>query len=146
MIRNNLDNPLFLFTLLIVAITLNIIASIYFLLIMLSGILFMAFYVALKRKYFYSLFFIIITFLIIEVNSGLKPLSLTMLSLFLYIFIIPNIKRTISFSAINSYLYIVIFYIGVLILWSINTDITTELFNAVIFNILIDLLFFGLFI
>jgi len=43
MTRNNLDNPLFLFIVLIIAITINTIASIHFLLIMLSGIIFTAF-------------------------------------------------------------------------------------------------------
>lgn len=144
--RNNLDNPLFLFTLLILAIMINTVASIHFLLIMLAGVLFMAFFVCLKKKYFYSLFFVILTFVFIEINSGLKPLSLTLLSLFLYIFIIPNIKRTIAFSSLNSSIYISLFYIGVLGIWSLSSNINETVFSAIIVNIIIDLLFFGVFI
>ncbi|QKJ23404.1 hypothetical protein [Poseidonibacter lekithochrous] len=141
--RNNLENPLFLFTFLLIAIILNTIASIHFLLIMLSGILFIAFYICLKKKYLYSLFFVILTFLFIEVNSGFKPLSLSLLSLFLYIFVLPKISRTVSFSSLNNYLYIIIFYIGVTIIWSLSTDINETVAKAIVLNILIDLIFLG---
>lgn len=141
--RNNLENPLFLFTFLLIAIVLNTIASIHFLLIMLSGILFIAFYICLKKKYLYSLFFVVLTFLFIEVNSGFKPLSLSLLSLFLYIFVLPKISRTVSFSSLNNYLYIIIFYIGVIIIWSLSTDINETVAKAIVLNILIDLIFLG---
>lgn len=141
--RNNLENPLFLFTFLLIAIILNTIASIHFLLIMLSGILFIAFYICLKKKYLYSLFFVILTFLFIEVNSGFKPLSLSLLSLFLYIFVLPKISRTVSFSSLNNYLYIIIFYIGVIFIWSLSTDINETIAKAIVLNILIDLIFLG---
>ena len=142
--RNNLENPLFLFTFLLIAIVLNTVASIHFLLIMLSGILFIAFYICLKKRYLYSLFFVILTFLFIEVNSGFKPLSLSLLSLFLYIFVLPKISRTVSFSSLNNYLYIIIFYIGVIIIWSLSTDINETIAKAIILNILIDLIFLGI--
>ena len=142
--RNNLENPLFLFTFLLIAIVLNTVTSIHFLLIMLSGILFIAFYICLKKRYLYSLFFVILTFLFIEVNSGFKPLSLSLLSLFLYIFVLPKISRTVSFSSLNNYLYIIIFYIGVIIIWSLSTDINETIAKAIILNILIDLIFLGI--
>jgi len=143
---NNLDNPIFLFTLLILAVVLNLISSIYFLIIMLSGVLFLSFFVCLKNRRLYSLFFIVLTFLIIEINSGFKPFSLSLLSLFLYVFVTPSIRRTNNYGEINSYLYIILFYIGVLILWSMGTDISESIAKAVIVNILIDLLFVGFFI
>ncbi|MGM0518709.1 MAG: hypothetical protein ACQERD_03575, partial [Campylobacterota bacterium] len=120
---NNLENPIFLFTLLLLAITLNIISSIYFLLILMCGVLFIAFYECLQSRRLYSLFFIVLTFTFIEINSGLKPLSLTLLSLFLYIFIVPSINRSITYSNINKYIYVILFYIGMLIIWSFSTDI-----------------------
>jgi len=146
MTRNNFDNPVFLFTLLVFAVILNAISSVYFLLIMLSGLLFMAFFVCLKRKYLYSLFFIVIAFLFIEINSGLKPLSLTLLSLFLYIFVLPKINRTMSFSELNSYIYIIMFYLGVLFIWSLSSDINEAMTKAIVLNILIDLVLFGVLI
>lgn len=143
---NNLDSPLFLFTLLIMAIVLNIISSIYFLIVMLSGILFLAFFATLKDRRLYSLFFVILTFLIIEINSGFKPFSLSLLSLFLYIFVAPSIKRTVNFSSINSYLYVSLFYIGVLFIWSLSTNIDESIAKAIVLNIFIDLLFIGAFL
>ncbi|MFK2821930.1 hypothetical protein [Arcobacter sp. YIC-80] len=143
---NNLDSPIFLFTLIVIAVILNLISSIYFLIIMLSGVLFTAFFVSLKNRRMYSLFFIIIAFLFIEINSGLKPLSLTLLSLFLYIFVTPHIRRNLSFSSINTYIYVILFYLGVLLIWSLSTNINETIIKAIIANIFIDLLFIGAFI
>lgn len=146
MTRNNLDNPIFLFTFLLVAITINTISSIHFLLIMLAGVCFIAFYTCLKRKYWYSLFFVILTFMFIEINSGLKPLSLIMLSLFIYIFIIPSTHRIMSFSTLNEYLYILIFYFGVFLIWVMTIGMSDSFIAIIFVNIIIDLLFFGVFI
>ena len=67
MTRNNLDNPIFLFIVLIIAITVNTIASIHFLLIMFAGVLFTAFYRCLRKRYLYSLTFVILAFLFISI-------------------------------------------------------------------------------
>lgn len=144
--RNNLDNPLFLFILLVIIITVNTISSIHFLLIMLAGVLFTAFYNCLKKKYLYSLILVIFTFLFIEINTGLKPFSLTMLSFFLYIFIIPRIENIVSFSSLNPYIYIILFYIGVLTLWHFSGGLSENIFTVLSINAIIDLIFFGVFI
>ena len=146
MTRNNLDNPIFLFTFLLAAITINTISSIHFLLIMLAGVCFIAFYTCLKRKYWYSLIFVILTFIFIEINSGLKPLSLIMLSLFIYIFIIPSTHRMMSFSTLNEYFYILIFYLGVFFIWVMTIGMSDSFIAIIFVNIIIDLLFFGVFI
>ena len=144
--RNNLDNPLFIFLILILTISVNTISSIYFLSITLAGIVFTAFFVCLKKRYYYSLFLTILAFLFIEVNSGLKPLSLTLLSLFIHIYILPFINRIMSFSKLNTYLYIIVFYLGILILWSFQTEITSTIFFSIILNIFIDFILFGVMI
>lgn len=146
MTRNNLENPFFLYILLIVIVTVNTISSIHFLLIMLAGILFNAFYICLKKRYLYSLILVILTFLFVEINSGLKPFSLVLLSFFIYIFIIPKLERLISFSNLNNYIYIVLFYIGTIILWSISLSLHDNIVSILLLNMFIDLLFFGLFI
>jgi len=146
MTRNNLDNPIFLFTFLLITITINTISSIHFLLIMLSGICFIAFNTCLKNRYLYSLFFIVITFTFIEINSGLKPFSLTLLSLFIYIFIIPRTHRIMSLSVLNEYIYILIFYIGVFFIWALTIGMSDSFIAIIFVNIIIDLLFFGVFI
>jgi len=146
MTRNNLDNPIFLFVFLLAIITINIISSIHFLLIMLAGVCFISFYTCLKRKYLYSLIFVVLTFMFIEINSGLKPLSLTLLSLFIYIFIIPSINRMMSFSALNEYIYILIFYLGIFLIWVTTIGMSDSFIAIILVNIIIDLLFFGVFI
>jgi len=146
MTRNNLDNPIFLFTLLLAIIMINTISSIHFLLIMLAGVCFIAFYTCLKRKYLYSLLFVILTFMFIEINSGLKPLTLTLLSLFIYIFIIPSIHRIMSFKALNEYIYILIFYLGLSLIWVMTIGMSDNFITVIFINIIIDLIFFGVFI
>ncbi len=146
MTRNNLDNPIFLFALLLIIITINTISSIHFLLIMISGVTFISFYLSLKRKYPYSLFFIVLTFTFIEINSGLKPFSLSLLSLFIYIFIIPKVDRIMSFNKLNEYIYILIFYLGVFLIWVITLGMSDSFITIIFVNIIIDLLFFGVFI
>lgn len=146
MTRNNLDNPLFLFILLILIVTINTISSIHFLLIMIVGVLFNAFYVCLKNRYLYSLFFVILTFLFIEINSGLKPFSLILLSFFLYVFIIPKIERIISYKGFYPYIFIILFYLGVIFIWEISFDMADNVLSVLFLNMLIDLIFFGLFI
>ncbi len=146
MTRNNLHNPIFLFSLLILIIIINTISSIHFMMILFAGILFMSFSICLENKYFYSLFFISLTFIFIEMNMGFKPLTLSLLSLFLYIFILPIINRIMSFSKLNEYIYILFFYIGIIIIWSITMNMTFDIFITIFINIIIDLLFFGVFL
>jgi hypothetical protein len=146
MTRNNLDNPIFLFIVLLIAITINAIASIHFLLIMFAGILFTAFYRCLRKRYLYSLTFVVIAFLFIEINTGLKPFTLTLLSLFIYIFILPKDEKHTSYNLSSSYIYIIFFYIGLLILWSIIFGLNTHILITLAINIIIDLIFFGVFL
>lgn len=143
---NNLDNPFFIFLLFLTVIIVNTISSIYFFPLLLLGLLFMGFFVCLKKRYYYSLFFIIIAFLFIEVNNGFKVFSITLLASFIYIFIAPYIKRVLSFNALNSYIYITIFYIGIYFLWLINNDFSTQLTITLLINLIIDFILFGVLI
>ena len=143
MTRNNLDNPIFLFIVLTLAVMVTTISSIHFLLVMFSGILFTAFYRCLKERYLYSLTLVVIAFLFIEVNTGLKPFTLSLLSLFLYIFILPKDENYTYNNLSSSYIYIIIFYIGLLIIWSVVFELNETILITLLINILIDLLFFG---
>jgi hypothetical protein len=128
------------------AITVNIISSIHFLLIMFAGILFTAFYRCLRKRYLYSLTFVVIAFLFIEINTGLKPFTLTLLSLFIYIFILPKDENHTSYNLSSSYIYIIFFYLGLLILWSIIFGLNTTMLFTIFVNTIVDLLFFGAFL
>ena len=113
---------------------------------MFAGILFTAFYRCLKKRYLYSLTFVVIAFLFIEINTGLKPFSLTLLSLFIYVFILPKEESYTSYNLSSSYIYIIFFYIGLLIMWSIMFGFDLNILIALFINLLIDLIFFGVFL
>ena len=146
MTKSNLDNPIFLFIILTLAVMVNTISSIHFLLVMFAGILFTIFYKCLKERYLYSLAFVVIAFLFIEVNTGLKPFTLSLLSLFLYIFILPKDENYSYDNLSSSYIYILIFYIGLLIIWSVIFGLKETMIITIFTNILIDLIFFGVFL
>ena len=146
MTKSNLDNPFFLFIILSLVVMVNTISSIHFLLVMFAGILFTIFYRCLKERYLYSLAFVVIAFLFIEVNTGLKPFTLSLLSLFLYIFILPKDENYSYDNLSSSYIYIIIFYIGLLIIWSVIFGLKETMIITIFTNILIDLIFFGVFL
>jgi hypothetical protein len=106
----------------------------------------MAFFVCLNKKYYYSLSLVMLTILLIELNSGFKTFSVLLLTIFIYLFVAPYIKRVLSFDSFNSYIYIIVFYIGISILWAFNNEITAELTYTILINIFIDLLIFGVLI
>ncbi|RBQ29392.1 hypothetical protein [Aliarcobacter vitoriensis] len=142
MVRNSLDNPVFIFFLLVFAVSINFLASIHFLVIIFAGIISTAFYRTLKQRYYYSFVLVIIAFLFIELNMGLKPFSLSLLSFFVYLFIIPRYEQ----SHVNGYLYIIFFYIGLAIMWYIFFNFDTIFSYILIVNLIIDLIIFGIFL
>ena len=143
---NNFDNPIFIFIYCVFAIFINTLSSVYFFPIFLLGTIFIAFFVCLRKGYYYSLSLVILTILLIEINSGFKTFSVLLLIIFLYVFIAPYIKRVLSLDSINSYIYIVFFYLGVYIIWTLNNDATAQLFFTIFINLIIDLLIFGVLI
>lgn len=143
---DNLNNPFFVLLLCIFSVFVNIISSIYFFPILFIGVLFISFFICLKRRHHYSLIFIIITFCLIEINNGFKLFSLSLLSTFVYVFIAPYIKRTLSFNSLNPYIYIAVFYLGVYIMWSLNNNLTPQLNYTLLINLAIDFFIFGVFV
>lgn len=143
---NNFDNPIFIFLFCIFAIFVNTLSSVYFFPIFLLGSLFMAFFVCIQKGYFYSLSLVMLSILLIEINNGFKPLSVILLTIFIYVFIAPYIKRVLSFNSLNSFIYISIFYLGLYILWAINNEITTQLNYTLLINLVIDFIVFGVLI
>lgn len=144
--KNLLDNHFFIFFLFIFTAIVTTISSIYFFSIMLSGILFLGFKKCLKNKAYYSLCFILLSFLFVELNNGFKPFSLILLATFTYIFVVPYLKRVISFNDLNNYVYIICFYMGVGGVWVLTYDSSFYLFGTIIVNVLIDFIIFGIFI
>ncbi len=144
--KNILDNPFFLFLLFIAVVIINTISSIYFTSIMLAGFVFLAFIKCIRNKYYYSMFFITLAMLFIELNNGFPPFSLLLLSIFSYMFIIPKIKKVISFSGLNYFIYVLWFYAAMFIIWSVMHGIDITLVGTIFLNIIIDFMLVGLFL
>lgn len=141
-----IENPVFIFFFSLFTIFLSIITSVHFLPILLAGILFLGFKKALKHKQYYSLTYLTLAFLFVEFNNGFMPLSLILLSYFLIIFVVPHLTRVVSMYNLNSYIYIFTFYFGVILLWSFTKGFSLQLFFTILFNLITDLMIFGLFL
>ena len=137
------DNPIAISILFFIVLVVNIFLPIHFISILLAGVVFTAFVRSLEKKYNYSLFFLIIAFIIIEVSQGLKIFSLSLLSLFIYLFIVPKLKSV--FSSLNIYLItiLLIFYLGVILLYRFLGDVNAELISIILINFFIDIFIVG---
>ena len=144
--ENLLDNPFFIFFIFLLTAIITTISSIYFFSIMISGILFLAFKKCLEKKSYYSLCFVLLSFLFVELNNGFKPFSLILLATFTYVFVVPYLRRVISFNDLNNYVYILCFYGGVGGVWVITHDSSLYLFLTLFFNVILDFIIFGFFI
>jgi len=144
--KNILDNPFFIFFIFILTITTNTIASVYFSSVMLAGFVFLAFIKCVKNRYYYSLFFILLAFLFIELNNGFQPFSLILLAFFSYVFIIPRIKQVMSFSGLNYFVYVLWFYSAIILIWSLSDTVNFTLVSTVFLNIIIDFILIGMFL
>lgn len=141
-----LDNPFFLFLLFIITVITNTISSIYFISIMLAGFVFLALINCIKKKHYYSMFFMLLSLLFIELNNGFKPFSLILLALFSYVFIIPKIKQVMSFSNLNYFVYVLWFYSSMIVIWSFSNEINISLIGTIFLNIIIDFILIGAFV
>lgn len=138
--RNSLfDNPLFIVTIIFCVGVFNIFLPIHFISILLSGVIYIAFSRSLQKKYYYSLFFLVIAFMIIEVSQGLKIFSLSLLAFFIYLFIAPKIKSVLSSDSLYVITIIFIFYVGVLILYKFLGEVDIELISILLLNFFIDI-------
>jgi len=144
--KNILDNPFFLFLLFTATIITNTISSVYFLSVMLAGFVFLAFIKCVQNKYYYSIVFISLAMLFIELNNGFPPFSLILLSIFSYVFIIPKIKKVVSFSGLNYFIYILWFYTAMIFIWFLIEGINITLVGTIFLNIIIDFILVGIFL
>ena len=140
MYRNSLfDNPLAIFLLFLIVSIVNIISTVHFVSILLGGIVFMAFIRCVEKKYYYSLSLIVFSFIIIENTQGLKIFSLSLLSYFIYLFVIPKLKTFLTSINLYTFSIILSFYAGMVILYMFLGDINLEFISKVIMNYFLDI-------
>lgn len=142
-ILKTLSIALFIF---ISIIIINTLSSIYFMPILLIGSVFILFTQCLIKKYYYYTFLITLIILFIELNNGFPLFSLILLFIFLYLYIIPRIKKVISFKILNYYIYILLLYVGIVIIWYFSNRIETNFTKIILFNILLDCILIGIFL
>ncbi len=121
----------------------NILFSTYFISVLLVGVVFKIFLDSLEKEYYYLLFFVIFTFLIIEVNQGFKPFSLSLISLFLYYFIIPRLKHLFSSSILISITFIFSFYFAISLMIQFKESLDFDIISVFLYNFILDILIIG---
>ena len=144
--KNIFKNPLFVLFILISIIIINILSSIYFMPLILLGSVFIFFTQCLTKKYYYLCLLITSVILFIELNNGFPLFSLVLLSIFLYLYIIPIIEKLISYKILNYYIYTLLFYIGVIIIWYFSNGIEMNFIKILVFNIILDFIIIGIFL
>lgn len=139
---NSLDNPIFLIIFISILVFISVIASSFFITIPFAGIISIAFYRTLKQKHYYSFAFVVFALLLIELNMGLRPFSLSLIAYFIYLFVIPKYEQ----EKANNYIYIMFFYLGMLIVFTIFYDISIYIFFVLLFALILDIILFGIFL
>jgi len=136
---NKFSNPFIIFFMFVVVSLVNIILPVHFISIFLAGIVFMAFIECVKQGYWYSLVFVILSFVFIETSHGLNIGVLSLLSFFIYAFIIPKLKYILKSKTFYILVVNIIFYLGIVILFKINGNVDSVLISKIVLNFFIDI-------
>ncbi len=127
------------YTMILISICLiNIIFSTYFITILFVGVVFKIFLEVLKKEYYYLLAFVVFTFLVIETTQGFKIFSLTIISMFLYYFIIPKVKHLFSSSIMIEFTFILFFYFCISLMINFLDKFNLDIFYVLLFNFILD--------
>jgi hypothetical protein len=138
--RNSLfDNPFIIAFIFVCVGIFNIFLPIHFISILLAGVVYIAFSRCLEKRYNYSLLFLVIAFMFIEVSQGLKIFSLSLSALFVYIFIEPKIKSVLSSDSLYVISIIFIFYCVIALLYRFLGGIEIDLISILLINFFIDI-------
>jgi hypothetical protein len=116
----------------------NIIFSTYFISIFLAGVVFKIFLNSLKKEHYYIFSYSIFTFLVIETTQGVTLFLLTLISLFIYFFVIPRVKHIFSSSIMAEFIFIFFFYISIFVFVQFNNIFNLDIFLIFILNFILD--------
>ncbi|WP_207501495.1 hypothetical protein, partial [Aliarcobacter thereius] len=73
---------------------------------------------------------------------GLKPFSLSLIAYFIYLFVIPKYEQ----DKLNNYFYILFFYLGMLIFFTLFYNISTYIILFLLLAFFLDIIIFGIFL
>jgi hypothetical protein len=134
------NSPLNIIFLFLFISLVNLVLTVHFFTIFFAGIVFLAFIQCIETKSLYSLVFLVFTFIFIEVSHGLYIGSLSLVVLFIYIFIKPKIQYTLSSRFLFIFSLVGIFYFLFFILFYFNANINIDLVYKFLFNYILDII------
>ncbi len=145
--QNNIFNKdINIFYLFIVVAIINLLSAVHFVPIMLGGIVYIAFDKVVKEKNVYTLFWIILSFFIIENIQGLETFSLLLISFFIYLILKAQLQSIFSSSGLVKSLYVLVFYILLITVHSAFNGFNPDILLIISINILIDIFIVGFFV
>lgn len=122
----------------------NAVSATYFIQFTLAGIVFLSFVKTLDREYYFSFIVVVLSFLFIEVNQGLKLFSLTLYATILYVLVIPYLDKIFTIEQVRNIVHLIGFYLGLCIWFLASGDFEWNIVIMIILNAVIDLIFVGL--
>ena len=137
---SSLSNIFIVFIIFLTVSTINIILSVHFITVLLAGVVFATFIHSLNFKNYRSLMISIFTFIFIEISNGISIGSLSLLSFFIYTFIVPKMGNYLKSKVLYFGILNIAFYIGVFFLFSIHSEINNILTSKIFFNFILDML------
>ncbi len=125
---------------------LNILFNSHFTNIFLAGIVFIFFIQSVKRGDYYLLLGSFLTFCFIEVVHGLIVFSLSLISVIIYVLIIPQLKHIFNSKIFSQILYMFTFYISFFTVTCLISDKIDNIYAVFLINFIIDTVFMGFFL
>lgn len=104
----------------------------------------MIFMESVKNNYHYLLLACFATFCFIESMHGLSIFSLSMISVFVYVLLIPQVKHLFSSKVFAKFLYLFLFYLSFFIYTYMISTHVENIYITFLINLLLDGVIIGL--
>lgn len=125
---------------------LNILFSSHFTNIFLAGIVFIFFIQSVKRADYYLLLGSFLTFCFIEAVHGLISFSLSLITVIIYVLVIPQLKHIFNSKIFSQVLYMFTFYLSFFIVTYLISENIENIYAVFLINFIIDTIFMGFFL
>jgi hypothetical protein len=125
---------------------LNILFNSHFNNIFFAGIVFIFFIQSVKREDYYLLLASFLTFCFIEVIHGLIVFSLSLITVIIYVLIIPQLKHIFNSKIFSKILYLFVFYFSFFMVTYLVSDKVESIYAIFFINFILDTVFMGFFL
>ena len=141
---NKLDNPFIVIFFPIAIILINLVFSTYFIPIFLLTIVFIIFNNCINKKFYYQLFFTVLSILILENLQGFQPFTIVFLFLLIYMFVKPSLKKIFASSEIINYILVFHIYFAIWLIEFFIYGVSESITSIIFINLILDILVIGL--